>query len=170
MNTSTQKDLQIFLGEDYILVWVEAFLKAKKSENKARGTIKYYKDNLKVFTQFLDNQEIKLISQLNPTILRDFLLILEERGHNPGGIHGFYRAVKAFLKWYWEEEEPTYNNPILKVKAPKVPQESIEGISLDDFQRMLDECGNGFLGERDKAILKVLLDTGVRAEELCNIR
>jgi integrase/recombinase XerD len=168
MNTSTKIDQQIL--QDYVLIWVEQFLKAKKSENKTKGTIKFYKDNLKVFTDFLDTQEIKLISQLTPNVIRDFLLILEERGHNAGGIHGFFRAVKAFLRWYWEEEEPDYPNPINKVKAPRVPVEAIEGVSLEQFEKLLDECGKGFLGERDKAILKVLLDTGVRAEELCNIK
>jgi site-specific recombinase XerD len=169
MNTAELKN-QLILGEDYILVWVEQFLKAKKSENKARGTIKYYRDNLKTFTDFLDSQEVKLISQITPNVIRDFLLLLEERGHNAGGIHGFYRAVKAFLKWYWEEEETTTHNPILKVKPPKVPVESIEGVSIEQFHKLLNECGNDFLGERNKAILKVLLDTGIRADELCHIK
>jgi integrase/recombinase XerD len=168
MNTSTK--LNQIISQDYILIWVEQFLKAKKAENKTKGTIKFYKDNLKVFTDFLEGQEIKLISQITVYVIRDFLLILEERGHNPGGIHGFFRAVKAFLRWYWEEEEPEGKNPIDKVKAPRVPVVAIEGVSREQFEKMLGECGKGFLGERDKSILKVLLDTGVRAEELCNIK
>lgn len=166
---SSKLNTQIFTGEDYILIWVEQFIKSKKSENIAKGTLRYYKDNLWVFTDFLENQEVKFISQITPSLLRDFLLLLEERGHNPGGIHSFYRVVKTFLRWYWEEEEPTYANPINKVKAPRVPVEAIEGISRDDFEKLLDECSNDFLGERDKAVLYTLYDTGVRASELTNI-
>jgi site-specific recombinase XerD len=74
------------------------------------------------------------------------------------------------LKWFWEELEPDYPNPIDKVKAPKVPQEFIEGVSREQFESLLSECKkNTFIGERDKAILMVLYDTGVRASELCNI-
>lgn len=148
---------------------MEAFLKERKSQNLAKGTIKYYKNNLLIFVDYLDNLEIKFIHQITPNIIRDFLLLLEERGHNSGGIHGYFRAIRAFLKWYWEEEEPDYSNPINKVKAPKNPVEPIQGITKDDFESLLDKCTNDFLGERDKAILHVLYDTGIRANELCNI-
>ena len=93
------------MGEDYILIWIEAFLKAKKAENKTKGTVEFYKKKLKSFTDYLETQEVKFISQINPNLIRDFLLILEERGRKPGGIHGYYRSIKVFLKWYWEEEE-----------------------------------------------------------------
>jgi site-specific recombinase XerD len=169
MDTLALKN-QLILGEDYVLIWIEQFIKAKKAENKARGTIIYYKNNLKTFTDYLDSQEVKFISQITPTLLRDFLLILEDRGHNPGGVQSYYRAVQAFLKWFWEEEEPQRSNPINKVKAPKVPVVAREGVTRDEFNSLLDECGNGFVGERDKTILNVLLDTGIRADELCSIR
>jgi site-specific recombinase XerD len=161
---------KILLGEDYILIWVEAFLKAKKSERITKGTILFYKIRLKGFTDFLEALEVKYISQITPSLIRDFLLILEERGHNSGGVHSYYTVVKIFLRWYWEEEEPEGKNPIDKVKAPKNPILSIEGISKDDFNSLLDECKSGFVGERDKAILFTLYDTGVRATELCNIK
>jgi len=58
-------------------------------------------------------------------------------------------------------------NPIKKVKAPKVSIEPIEGISREDFDKLLEACPkNKFYGERDRAIFMVLLDTGVRAKEL----
>jgi len=59
---------------------------------------------------------------------------LEERGHNAGGVHGFFRPIKTFLRWYWEEVEPAEKNHILRVRAPRVPVEAIEGISKEDFE------------------------------------
>ena len=170
MSTNNQILQKIFLGEDYILIWVEQFLKAKKAENKAKGTIEYYRKRLKVFAEHLETQEIRYISQITAGSIRDFLLILEERGHNPGGVHGYYRPIKVFLKWYWDEEEIEGRKPIDKIKAPKVPVEAIEGISREQFELLLAECKGGFFGERDKAILYTLYDTGVRANELCNIK
>ncbi len=29
------------------------------------------------------------------------MLRMEEEGHNPGGIHQEYRAIKTFIYWYW---------------------------------------------------------------------
>jgi len=170
MPTNNLISQKIFLGEDYILVWVEQFLKAKKAENKAKGTIDYYRKRLKGFTDYLETQEVKYISQINSNLIRDFLLLLGERGHNEGGVHGFYRPIKVFLKWYWDEEEIEGRNPIDKVKAPRVPQESIQGISREEFNSLLEECKSGFYGERNKAILLTLYDTGIRASECCDIR
>jgi integrase/recombinase XerD len=170
MSTNNQIVQKIFLGEDYILIWVEQFLKAKKAESVTKGTVVFYRKKLKGFTDYLETQEIRYISQITANNIRDYLLLLEERGHNPGGIHGYFRSIKVFLKWYWNEEERERTNPISKVKAPKVPVEPIEGVSRQQFESLLSECKGGFFGERDKAILYTLYDTGVRANECCNIK
>ncbi len=57
-------------------------------------------------------------------------------------------------------------NPIRRVKAPKLVQEPIQGVTLEQFEALLKACVN----ERDKALLMVLMDTGVRAAELCDIK
>ena len=145
---------------------MESFLKERTAQNLAKGTVKFYREKLKGFTDFLDAQEIKYIAQITPTVIRDFLLILEEKNHNAGGVHGYFRAIKTWLRWYWDELEPDTSNPINKVKAPRVPVEPIEGISKDDFDSLVSVCpSNTFFGERDKTILQLLLETGVRAKE-----
>lgn len=161
---------QILLGDDYIFIWVEAFLKERTAQNLVKGTVKFYKERLDSFASFLESQEVKYISQITPILIRDFLLLLEERGHNAGGIHSYFRSIKAFLRWYWDEVEPDSRNPINKVKAPKVPVEPIEGISKENFESLLSACPKlAYHGERDRTILMMLLDTGVRATELCNL-
>ena len=47
---------QILLGEDYISIWVETFVKERKAQNLANGTIKYYRERLRVFIEYLDSQ------------------------------------------------------------------------------------------------------------------
>lgn len=171
MSGKVKQDQQILLGDDYVEIWINSFLQAKRAENLTKGTIRYYKENLLPFMVYLETQEIKFISQITPDNIRDFLLILEDRGHNPGGIHGYFRAIKAFLRWYENEVEPDgWKNPIHKVKAPKNPVEPIEGISKEDFDSLLSACEKGkYYGERDRTILCLLYDTGVRASELCAI-
>jgi integrase len=55
------------------------------------------------------------------------------------------------------------------VKAPKVPRIQIEPVALDDVQALIDCCKDDRNAKRDKAIFMCLLDTGVRANKLCNI-
>jgi site-specific recombinase XerD len=116
----------------------------------SKGTIKFYKKKLRLFSQYCEGQAIQHITQITPQTLREYLVWLEQRGHNPGGIHAFYRAVKTFLFW-WEDEIELegWKNPIRRVKAPKVAIEPLQGLSTDNFQAMLETCDN----KRDKAIL-----------------
>jgi len=78
--------------------------------------------------------------------------------------------LRAFLRWYEDEAEPertAWRNPIKKVKAPKVSKEPLDPVEFDVVDKMMGTCVRGtFAGDRDAAILLVLLDTGIRANEL----
>ena len=156
--------------EDYLEVWTQAFLTSKKSENLTPQSIAFYKLNLGIFIDYCKSVSIKTVSQLTPVALREFFIYLGE-SHNAGGVHCAFRSVRAFLNWYWFEVEPEGKNPISKVKAPKVPPVVIQGISREEFEKLLDVCDRGsFTGERDRTILLLLMDTGIRAMELCRIK
>lgn len=157
--------------DTYLLSWVEAFLKDRKAQNVSTGTLTFYRRKLKLFTDYCETQIITDITQLTPTILRDYLLYLDQTNHNAGGVHACYRTVKAFLRWYEEEAEPDeWKNPIRKVKPPKVPVEPLDPVELVNVEKMEGVCPTGtFTGDRDKAILSCLLDTGCRADEFLQI-
>jgi hypothetical protein len=55
---------------------------------------------------YCEAQLISDITEVIPNFLRQFLLHLEETGHNPGGIHAVFRTIKAFLRWFENEVEP----------------------------------------------------------------
>lgn len=157
--------------DDYIETWMEAFLVDRKANGVAKGTLMFYSQKLQGFAIICEAQELKQISQITPNFLRQYFLHLVETNHNPGGMHAFYRVIRAFLLWCENEVEPdNWTNPIRRVKAPKVPIEPIEPVSLNTVIQMSKTCQrNTFSGERDRAILFFLLDTGVRASELLSI-
>jgi integrase/recombinase XerD len=150
---------------------VGAFMQDRKAQNMSPGTLYFYRMKLKLFTDYCEAQVVTLITEITPIIIRQYLLYLEEQGHNAGGIHACYRTVKTFLLWWENEIEPDdWKNPIRKVKAPKVGIEPLEPVSLDDISTMVDTCQKStYLGERDKAILFCLLDTGARAQEFLDV-
>lgn len=157
--------------EEPLPIWVEAFLIDRKAQNLAKGSLSFYREKLALFMRYADGQVITQISQLTPNIIRRFLLWLEDTGHNPGGIHAAYRALRAFLFWWEAETEPDgWKNPIHKVKAPKVPSATIEPVKLETVQALMDTCkGSHFTAVRDRALLLFLLDTGARAAEVCAV-
>jgi integrase/recombinase XerD len=156
--------------DDYIAVWVGAFLTAKRAAGLSRNTVLYYTRQLRQFETYCDAQAVRQIAQVTPSFIREWLLYLEQ-GHNAGGRHACYRALRAFLYWYENEAEPEgWNNPIRKVDAPRVDLDPIQGVSVSDVLKMTRACKRGtFAGDRDAAILLCLLDTGCRAREFLSI-
>lgn len=152
---------------DYLAVWLEAFLIDRRSQNLSPRTVKYYRVSLETFSRYCEAQAVETLEQVSPDVLRRFLLWLEDTGHNAGGAHGHYRAVRAFLFWYENEAEPdNWKNPIHKVKPPKVGKEILEPVSLETVSALLGTCKADFYGARDKALILFLLDTGARASEV----
>ncbi len=158
------------VNED-ILTWIEAFLIDRKARGCAKGTLVFYQQKMKSFADYCESQVVSEVSQITPTMVRQYLLYLEDTGHNPGGRHAAYRSLRAFLFWFEDEVEPeNWSNPVHKVKAPKVPIEPLEPVEFETVSQMIKVCeANTFCGIRDKALLLFLLDTGVRAGELLAI-
>lgn len=160
---------EIILKNDYLATWIDAFLIDRKAQNLKPGSVQFYKEKLVAFLAFCETQAITRISQITPNDIRQFMLALEA-GHNAGGCHTFYRGIRAFFLWYEYENEPeNWQNPIKRVKAPKVAFEPLEPIPLPVFRALLKTCGQDFTGARDKALLLCLLDSGARANEFLNI-
>jgi integrase/recombinase XerD len=62
-----------------------------------------------------------------------------------------------------------WKNPMKKVRPPKVNLEPLEPISIENVKTLIATCKPGqFTGDRDHAIFLFLLDTGARAQELCD--
>lgn len=149
----------------------KAFLQDRKAQNLSKRSIEWYEYKLQGFLNFCSDNQIKEPEEITPQFLRSYLLYLQDKGHNDGGVRSYYRAIKAFLNFYELEFEPdNWKNPIKKIKPPKEVIEPIEGIGKDTVNELISLCKKGsFNGERDRTILMVLLETGVRASELLQL-
>lgn len=165
-NVSVQRTIK--LQDDWLGVWIDNFYKAKQAEGTAVGTLHFYFAKLNVFEDFCDRREITQIHQITSGDLRDFINEISQT-HNEGGTHAFYRAVKTLLRWFWLETEPPEKNPIDRLKAPRVPSVLLPPANLETISKLLDACRKTSAGIRNRAIILTLLDTGLRASELCNL-
>lgn len=80
-------------------------------------------------------------------------------------------VVKTFLSWC-EAEELIDDKVRKKVPNPKVEKKVIRVLSREQFDRLMvasDHEPTRSLQLRDKALLCVLLSTGIRASELCGL-
>ena len=155
--------------EGYLPILFETFLTARKAEGLSRGALSFYREKLKGFLSFCEAQAVTQIQDVNPDLLRRFLIKIAET-HSPGGQHAFYRALRAFLLFVENEEVlPGWRSPTRKVKAPRVELHPIEGAPLEDISALLQTCDKTFIGSRDAALLLALLDSGARVTEFLSI-
>ena len=81
-----------------------------------------------------------------------------------------HKALRAFFKWLLEEGE-IRESPMRNVKLPHVPEEPPAVLTDEQLQRLLKTCeGKTFDERRDTAIIRLLLDTGMRRAELAGLR
>jgi site-specific recombinase XerD len=126
-------------------------------------------------------------------VVRDFLVFAAEHGypddvqvitrqhveayiahlvgvHAPATAAKHYRSLQQFFKWLTLEEEVD-RSPMEKMSPPTVPEQPVPIYSDDELGRLLATCkANTFENRRDAAIMRVLLDTGVRVGELAGMQ
>jgi integrase/recombinase XerD len=145
---------------------IREFLIDREARALSKCTIAWYRQQLGHLRAFLDGQGITSVEHITSSLLRSFILGFQKT-HNPGGTHGVHRAARAFLNWYAIENEG-WRNPMAKVAAPKVPEQPMEPVDTDDLKAMLATCERRtFTGDRDKALMLFLLDSGCRRAEFC---
>lgn len=145
---------------------IAGFIVDRKAQGLSPGTIRTYSHELGMFQRFIPDD--LTINELTANTIREYLLHLQET-RNPGGCHIAYRIIRTWLYWWEVEMDNEYKAPIRKVKAPKLSQEPLEPVSLGDVKALLGTCQGDYYGIRDKSMILLLLDTGLRAKELLSI-
>lgn len=144
------------------------------SERRARGltdsTIKYYRDKMEMFLRYCEARNVGTMAELNTAFLRAYINEMAAT-HSPGGNHALFRALHAYLTWYQSDvAEDTWKNPMARIKAPKKSDAKLDPADFETVKAMMKVCDRRtMLGARDYCWLIVLLDTGVRSEELLDI-
>jgi len=164
--------LRQILPQIHLSAMSEEFLSAKKIDGVSIGALENYARVLKNFTSFCKDLDINDVDQVDVSIIRRYLTHLEECGHNPGGCHLYFRVLRTFFNWLeLEEEIENWKNPFKtgRLKPPKLSEQPLEPVEDEVIKKMIKSCDRTIKGLRDRAIIMVLFDTGVRAAELYNM-
>jgi site-specific recombinase XerD len=80
-----------------------------------------------------------------------------------------YRSLQQFWKWLLDDGEIT-RSPMERMSPPAVPEQPVPILTDDELRRLLDACkGTDFEARRDTAILRVLIETGLRLGEISGL-
>jgi site-specific recombinase XerD len=107
--------------------------------------------------------------ELSTRGLREFFVVLGEKGLKPASVAAHYRGLQSFYTWLLAEDEINAN-PMAGVKPPRVPDSPVPVLTADQLRDLLATCnGRSFADRRDTAIIRLFMDTGCRRSELANL-
>lgn len=149
---------------------INDFVIERESRNLSPKSLQWYKRSLQLLADYLTGQGVTTTPDITAAHVRQFIIYLKDAGYNPGGRVNIFGAVRAYLRWYKAEFDLTDWHPLDKVSSPKRTKEVKQPIELEDFQRLVAVCrGRSLAALRDKAMLMVLLDTGIRKQETTDL-
>ena len=166
---------------------IELYLSTLATEGKSLRYIDWLKTRLRFFNGFIHqiHGENFRVQDLTVEDGREFIRELMERDkkyqdhpmHKAENgklkvqyIHGCGRAVRSFSTWVYEEGYLD-ENVMRRLKLPQLPKTFPEPLSEEEIQKVLAaSLDNTRERLRNFSIMMLFLDTGIRLDELVNLR
>lgn len=131
-------------------------------------TIKGYHNGNALLIKWLNEQfEITNIEDVKPVHLKGYIYSKVDLKCKETYINGIIKQMRAFFK-YATANDYIAQNPALKVNWAKEGKPMIKTFTDLEAKRLTEAYANtSFLETRNRTILVMLLDTGIRCNELC---
>lgn len=152
---------------DTIADIVPSWERSLRARNLAPRTIASYLDAAARFDAWLPAPTP--LTEIRHSDVNDYLgAILDRASASYAATQ--YRRLQQFFRWL-EDEGELDDNPMRRLSPPKVPEKPIPLVGEETMRRLLASCeGRGFNDRRDAAILRSLVDCGLRAAELMGLQ
>lgn len=166
---------------------IEGFLLAKSAEGKSHYTIRNL-PSISRLAGFLGDDPH--FTDITTDDLRRFLNFLQDEyvpdPRNPSRRLSAKTVRNTYITlsscWTWAEQEFEARHAVRPIAIPEAAEKVIEPLAKEDVEALFSACGYTKPWKnrsntrtrrptctRDRAIVLFLLDTGVRAEELCEV-
>jgi integrase/recombinase XerD len=172
---------------------ITGFLQYKSAEGLAPVTISGYERDLKLWMEYQGDVNIGNVQSGSILAFLNYLRVeyVPRRimGNNsrklaPKTVYNIYVSLASFFTW--ASREFNLDNPLKNMPKLRVPEEPpVEPFKKEEIELLIKACDycveavtdrrrkfvmQRFTSKRDKAIVLTLLDTGLRASELCALR
>ena len=130
------------------------FIASRIAANLSPATIEWYKDRLSPFANSCPDLPQR------PEPIERFLATVYG---SPETKYDVYRALKTFFKFICSRRR--LPNPMDEVQSPRRPKTLMPTLEVGELMRLLHSVES----PRDRAIITLLVDCGVRAGEVCSL-
>lgn len=148
---------------------VDDYLASCRARGLARSTIEQaYSYSLNdVFLPWCQETGLRDLDQLSQRVLDRFTAALLAQGGRRGTlsrhtVHSYIRPVRQFLVWAQREGETASG---ARPQLPRLPRRVVDVLTREEIAQLEAAATK----ERDKLMVRLLADTGIRASELCRL-
>jgi len=154
-------------------MYKDLFLKYLQFEKRfSLNTIRSYDNDLSQFVEFVNENYNKIqIHQVDEKVIRAWIVSLMEKDFSSLSVNRKISTLKTFYKFLLRENN-IQSNPMDKVISPKSSKKLPSFVEEAQINKLLDEFsfGDDFAGLRNKTIIEMFYNTGMRLSELIGIQ
>lgn len=146
-----------------------SFARHLRAEGRSDRTVTIYGQSITFFSRWLEEQGRQpVLEELTRPAIREWLAQLADT-HEPSTVKTRYRGLFRFCGWLVDEDEIDAN-PMKTLSPPEPSAKPVPVLSDADLTALMKACGGKeFADRRDEAIIRLLLDCGIRVSELCGL-
>jgi len=133
-------------------------------------TLESYGLDLRQFFQFLEDEKISVPETVDHLLLRKYLTNLKQAGFAKSSIARKVACLRTFFKFMCKQGYLS-ENPVLGLASPRREKRLPEFLypeEINAFLKMPDQ--SNALGIRDQAILEMFYSSGLRLQEVVNLK
>lgn len=142
----------------------------KVERGLSENTINSYGIDLKLFLEYLRENEIPSFKQVNKEVIVNYMQA--EKNNNKAN-SSILRSVSSLRKFfqYLAQEKIIEKDPMLLIDTPKKKQHLPQVLTKEEVEKLLHSPNTGqVLGLRDRAMLELMYATGLRISEIINLK
>ncbi len=130
-----------------------------------------YQKDLTQFIEFVAVDEIEDVNELNQFIVRSWIVSLIDSGITNKSVNRKLSSLRSFFKWL-KKEHLMGSNPLKKISGPKNAKRlpSFAKESELDTGKLNQLFTDDFDGWRDRLMIEIFYQTGIRLSELISLK
>lgn len=146
-----------------------SFRRALRAEGKADRTCQMYLDTIRFYSRWLARHDIPADADaLTKTFIRGYLAAEADRV-GAGTVAVRFQGLRRFTRWLVAEGE-LKDYPMEGMEPPEIPEKPVPVLEDRELMALIKACaGKEFNDRRDEAIIRIMLDCGIRVSELCGL-
>lgn len=154
-----------------LLALLDSWQLALEESNKSSGTVRSYTDTVRAYVSYAERHGLPVtVEDVQTEHLRAFLRA-ELLRTSAGNAAKHHRNLSVYWTWLVDEGERAEPSPMTRVAKITVPTKAKTFLSDDELRALLRTCeGTDFESRRDTAVLRILIDTGLRVSGLASVR